>query len=201
MHSYHVRNRIWLSANRWTKGHGLPRCDFLWQGLYPTDTNTHEQCYPLVKQMAPLREAPVLTLEAGDTHKSLETDCGRMGKRSRWRIAQVAAREPRRRNGDRLGRFRCRYLQTGHPYRQHPDHPDGIGGCGRRRQDRLQLHGLRNEIGAFWVPECVFISFGVPPPSTAITSPPMPRWWSTPSSAIDDYISIFLFDPDAQDGL
>ena len=38
-----------------------------------TDTHTVEQCYPLVKDIPLLQEAPVITVEAGDTHKNLES--------------------------------------------------------------------------------------------------------------------------------
>ena len=37
-----------------------------------TDTNTQEKCYPLVQDVPALKDAPVITVDAGDTHKGLE---------------------------------------------------------------------------------------------------------------------------------
>ena len=35
-----------------------------------TDTNTQEKCYPLIKDIPALQDAPVITVQAGDTHKT-----------------------------------------------------------------------------------------------------------------------------------
>ena len=37
-----------------------------------TDTNTQEKCYPLIKDIPALQDAPVITVQAGDTHKDIE---------------------------------------------------------------------------------------------------------------------------------
>lgn len=37
------------------------------------DTHTVEQCYPLIKDIPLLQDAPVITVKAGDTHKDLES--------------------------------------------------------------------------------------------------------------------------------
>ena len=49
-----------------------------------TDTNTQEKCYPLIKDIPALQDTPVITVQAGDTHKDDYPDgfcrCGRGGK-------------------------------------------------------------------------------------------------------------------------
>ena len=37
-----------------------------------TDTNTQEKCFPLVKDIPALQDAPIITVKAGDTHKDIE---------------------------------------------------------------------------------------------------------------------------------
>ena len=37
-----------------------------------TDTNTQEKCYPLIKDIPALQDTPVITVQAGDTHKDIE---------------------------------------------------------------------------------------------------------------------------------
>ena len=37
-----------------------------------TDTNTQEKCYPLIQDVPAIKGAPVITVDAGDTHKGLE---------------------------------------------------------------------------------------------------------------------------------
>ena len=37
-----------------------------------TDTNTQEKCYPLVKDIPAFQNAPVITVQAGDTNKNIE---------------------------------------------------------------------------------------------------------------------------------
>ena len=37
-----------------------------------TDTNTQDKCFPLVKDIPAFQNAPVITVQAGDTHKDIE---------------------------------------------------------------------------------------------------------------------------------
>ena len=42
-----------------------------------TDTNTQEKCYPLIQDVPAIKEAPVITVDAGDTHKG-------------WRLCRIS---------------------------------------------------------------------------------------------------------------
>lgn len=102
-----------------------------------TDTNTQEKCYPLIKDIPALQDAPVITVQAGDTHKDIE------------QVAYIWSRlsnEGASRNsllvnlggGDdyRYGRLRRCDFQTRTADRQYPDYPDGLCRCGRGGKDR-----------------------------------------------------------------
>ena len=97
-----------------------------------TDTNTQEKCFPLVKDIPALQDAPIITVKAGDTHKDIE------------QVAYIWSRlsnEGASRNSllvnlgggmiTDMGGF-----QTWAADRQYPDYPDGLCRCGCRRKDR-----------------------------------------------------------------
>lgn len=92
-----------------------------------TDTNTQEKCYPLIKDIPALQDAPIITVKAGDTHKDIE------------QVAYIWSRlsnEGASRNslfgqsggGDdyRYGRLRRCDFQTRTADRQYPDYLDGL---------------------------------------------------------------------------
>ena len=97
-----------------------------------TDTNTQEKCYPLIKDIPALQDAPVITVQAGDTHKDIE------------QVAYIWSRlsnEGASRNSllvnlgggmiTDMGGFQTRAAD-----RQYPDYPDGLCRCGCRRENR-----------------------------------------------------------------
>ena len=95
-----------------------------------TDTNTQEKCYPLIKDIPALQDTPVITVQAGDTHKDIE------------QVAYIWSRlsnEGASRNSRydyRYGRLRRCDFQTRTADRQYPDYPDGFCRCGRGGKDR-----------------------------------------------------------------
>ena len=166
-----------------------------------TDTNTHEQCYPLVKQIAPLREAPVLTLEAGDTHKSLEqiaavwealSSGGASRKSLLVNLGGGMVTD--------LGGFAAATFKRGIRTINIPTTLMGSVDAAVGGKTGFNFHGLKNEIGAFWVPECVFINceFLRTLDRDNFLSGYAEMMKHALISSIDDYISIFLFDPDAK---
>ncbi len=48
-----------------------------------TDTNTQEKCYPLIKDIPALQDTPVITVQAGDTHKGTSNRSPISGRVSR----------------------------------------------------------------------------------------------------------------------
>ena len=91
-----------------------------------TDTNTQEKCYPLIKDIPALQDAPIITVKAGDTHKDIE------------QVAYIWSRlsnEGASRNSllvnlgggmiTDMGARRCDF-QTRTADRQYPDYPDGL---------------------------------------------------------------------------
>ena len=92
-----------------------------------TDTNTQEKCYPLIKDIPALQDTPVITVQAGDTHKDIE------------QVAYIWSRlsnEGASRNSLLVNLLRRCDFQTRTADRQYPDYPDGFCRCGRGGKDR-----------------------------------------------------------------
>ena len=100
-----------------------------------TDTNTQEKCYPLIQDVPAIKEAPVITVDAGDTHKGLEALSN---------IWMRLSNEGASRNSllvnlgggmgvDGYGRFRRCYFQARLEDGQYPYNTDGLGRCCRGR--------------------------------------------------------------------
>jgi hypothetical protein len=100
-----------------------------------TDTNTQEKCFPLVKDIPALQDAPIITVKAGDTHKDIEQVAYIWSRLSNEGASRNSFSQSGRRYDYRYGRFcRCDF-QTWAADRQYPDYPDGLCRCCCRRKD------------------------------------------------------------------
>ena len=98
-----------------------------------TDTNTQEKCYPLIKDIPALQDAPVITVQAGDTHKDIEH---LVASFERVGFPKFAFGQSGEGDDYRYGRLRRCDFQTRTADRQYPDYPDGLCRCGRGGKDR-----------------------------------------------------------------
>jgi 3-dehydroquinate synthase len=123
-----------------------------------TDTNTKEKCYPLLKDVPCIQQGRLLTIPSGDTHKNLDrlSDI--------WHVLsnEGASRHSLLINlgggmitdiGGFAGATFKRGLQTINiPTTLMASVDAAVGG-----KTGINFNGLKNEIGAFYTPLCVFI--------------------------------------------
>ncbi len=123
-----------------------------------TDTNTHKECLPVIENIPAIKQARIITIEAGDTHKNLEQ------LSSVW---NVLSNEGASRNsllvnlgggmitdlGGFAGATFKRGLQTINiPTTLMASVDAAVGG-----KTGINFNGLKNEIGSFYPPLCVLI--------------------------------------------
>ncbi|MDD2952346.1 MAG: 3-dehydroquinate synthase [Parabacteroides sp.] len=123
-----------------------------------TDTNTKEKCFPLVEEVPAFRKAPVFVIEGGDENKSPE---------SLSRIWTLLSNEGASRNSllvnlgggmiTDLGGFAGATFKRGIrtiniPTTLMASVDAAVGG-----KTGINFNGLKNEIGSFYPPLCVFI--------------------------------------------
>jgi 3-dehydroquinate synthase len=123
-----------------------------------TDTNTNDKCYPLIKDISSLQTARLICIPAGDTYKSPEQLSA---------IWQIFSNEGASRNsllinlgggmitdlGGFAGATFKRGLQTLNiPTTLMASVDAAVGG-----KTGVNFNGLKNEIGSFYPPVCVFI--------------------------------------------
>lgn len=126
--------------------------------LVLTDTNTHEKCYPVLQDIPQIRQARLIIIKAGDTHKDLEQVS---------EIWNILSNEGASRNsllinlgggmitdlGGFAGATFKRGLQTINiPTTLMASVDAAVGG-----KTGINFNGLKNEIGSFYPPLCVFI--------------------------------------------
>lgn len=123
-----------------------------------TDTNTIEKCYPLIKEVPAFQDVPVIVTEAGDTHKSVEHLSGIWSRLSN----EGASRNSLLVNlgggmitdmGGFAGATFKRGIRTINiPTTLMASVDAAVGG-----KTGINFNGLKNEIGSFYPPLCVFI--------------------------------------------
>ena len=123
-----------------------------------TDTNTLDKCYPFIKDIPLLVDAPVLTVGAGDSHKDIEQVI------SLWRhlCDMGASRNSLLINlgggmitdmGGFVGATFKRGMKTINiPTTLMASVDAAVGG-----KTGINFNGLKNEVGSFYPPLCVFI--------------------------------------------
>lgn len=166
-----------------------------------TDTNTQEKCYPLIKDIPALQDTPVITVQAGDTHKDIE------------QVAYIWSRlsnEGASRNsllvnlgggmitdmGGFVGATFKRGLRTVNiPTTLMASVDAAVGG-----KTGINFNGLKNEVGSFYPPECVFIDceFLRTLDRDNLLSGYAEMIKHALISSMDIYASVLLFDLDAK---
>ena len=123
-----------------------------------TDTNTKEKCYPLIRNVAALRDAPVITVEAGDTNKNLDTlssiwtHLSNEGASRHSVLVNLGGGMITDIGGFAGATFKRGLTTVNIPTTLMASVDAAVGG-----KTGINFHGLKNEIGAFYPPKCVFI--------------------------------------------
>lgn len=123
-----------------------------------TDTHTVEQCYPLVKDIPLLQDAPVITVEAGDTHKNLESLSSiwmRLSNEGATRhsvLLNLGGGMVTDMGGFAGATFKRGIRTINVPTTLMASVDAAVGG-----KTGINFNGLKNEIGSFYPPLCVFI--------------------------------------------
>ena len=123
-----------------------------------TDVNTHEKCYPFVKGVPRLEGAPVITVEAGDTHKNVEAlssiwmHLSMKGATRHSVLLNLGGGMVTDMGGFAGATFKRGIRTINVPTTLMASVDAAVGG-----KTGVNFNGLKNEIGAFYPPECVFI--------------------------------------------
>lgn len=166
-----------------------------------TDTNTQEQCFPLLKDVPAFLGAPVITVDAGDVHKGLEqlayiwTRLSNEGASRNSLLVNLGGGMVTDMGGFAGATFK-RGLQTINiPTTLMASVDAAVGG-----KTGINFNGLKNEIGSFYPPECVFIDCGFlrTLDRDNLLSGYAEMIKHALISSIDTYASVMLFDLDAQ---
>ncbi|MCD8178214.1 MAG: 3-dehydroquinate synthase [Tannerellaceae bacterium] len=166
-----------------------------------TDTNTREKCLPLIENVPQLKEARIITTGAGDLNKNIEilVDI--------WKILSTegASRNSLLVNlgggmitdmGGFAGATFKRGIRTLNiPTTLMASVDAAVGG-----KTGINFNGLKNEIGSFYPPECVFIdcAFLRTLDRDNILSGYAEMIKHALISSMDIYTSVMLFDLDAE---
>lgn len=124
-----------------------------------TDTNTQEKCYPLVRDIPAIEDAPVITVEAGDTHKGLDALSGiwmQLSNRGASRnslLLNLGGGMVTDMGGFAGATFKRGLKTVNIPTTLMASVDAAVGG-----KTGINFNGLKNEIGSFYPPECVFIN-------------------------------------------
>lgn len=123
-----------------------------------TDTNTQAKCYPLLKDIPAIREASLLTVEAGDMHKNLEQMaliwehlCTHGASRNSLLI-NLGGGMITDMGGFAGATFKRGIRTVNIPTTLMASVDAAVGG-----KTGINFHGLKNEIGSFYPPLAVFI--------------------------------------------
>ena len=123
-----------------------------------TDRNTLEKCYPLVKDIPVFRGAPVITVEAGDTHKNVEQLASiwmRLSNEGASRnslLVNLGGGMVTDMGGFAGATFKRGIRNINIPTTLMASVDAAVGG-----KTAINFNGLKNEVGSFYVPTCVFI--------------------------------------------
>lgn len=123
-----------------------------------TDTNTREMCYPLLCGVPEIQGAPVITVEAGDTHKELEQVAGiwmrlsNEGASRKSLLLNVGGGMITDMGGFAAATFKRGIGSVNVPTTLMASVDAAVGG-----KTGINFNGLKNEIGSFYPPLCVLI--------------------------------------------
>lgn len=123
-----------------------------------TDTNTREKCFPLIEGVPAFRNAPVLVTEAGDTHKSVEylsriwSHLSNEGASRNSLLVNLGGGMITDMGGFAGATFKRGIRTVNIPTTLMASVDAAVGG-----KTGINFNGLKNEIGSFYPPLCVFI--------------------------------------------
>ncbi|MCD7937587.1 MAG: 3-dehydroquinate synthase [Tannerellaceae bacterium] len=166
-----------------------------------TDTNTRDKCLPFIQKVPQLKEARIITTDAGDLNKNIEILA------YIWRILSTegASRNSFLVNlgggmitdmGGFAGATFKRGIRTLNiPTTLMASVDAAVGG-----KTGINFNGLKNEIGSFYPPECVFIdcNFLRTLDRENLLSGYAEMIKHALISSIEIYTSVLLFDPDSK---
>lgn len=123
-----------------------------------TDTNTLRCCYPLVEDVPALKGAPVITVEASDMHKNVESlahiwkQLSDGGATRHSMLLNLGGGMVTDMGGFAGATFKRGIATVNVPTTLMASVDAAVGG-----KTGINFNGLKNEIGAFYPPRCVFI--------------------------------------------
>lgn len=123
-----------------------------------TDTNTLELCFPLLRDISQLKNAPVITVNAGDTNKNIEQVSSiwmRLCKEGASRnslLLNVGGGMITDMGGFVAATFKRGILSVNIPTTLMASVDAAVGG-----KTGINFNGFKNEIGSFYPPLCVLI--------------------------------------------
>ena len=126
-----------------------------------TDENTFANCYPLLKPVEAIASAPVITVKAGDTHKSLEalasiwTRLSNKGATRHSLLLNLGGGMVTDMGGFAGATFKRGIRTINVPTTLMASVDAAVGG-----KTGINFNGLKNEIGSFYPPLRVFIDCG-----------------------------------------
>lgn len=123
-----------------------------------TDTNTLEKCFPVVKDIPQIKEATIITTPAGDTHKNTEqlshiwTRLSTEGASRDSLLINLGGGMITDMGGFAGATFKRGIRTINIPTTLMASVDAAVGG-----KTGINFNGLKNEIGSFYPPLCVFI--------------------------------------------
>lgn len=164
-----------------------------------TDTNTQEKCFPLIQSVPAIQDAPVITVEAGDMHKNLEqmsyiwTRLSNEGASRNSLLINLGGGMITDMGGFAGATFKRGIHTINIPTTLMASVDAAVGG-----KTGINFNGLKNEIGSFYPPLCVFIDCGFL--STLDRNNLLSGYAEMIKhgliSSMDTYASVMLFDLD-----
>mgnify|MGYP002551376694 CR=1 FL=1 len=166
-----------------------------------TDTNTQEKCYPLIKDIPALQDTPVITVQAGDTHKDIEqvayiwSRLSNEGASRNWLLVNLGGGMITDMGGFAGATFKRGLRTVNIPTTLMASVDAAVGG-----KTGINFNGLKNEVGSFYPPECVFIDceFLRTLDRDNLLSGYAEMIKHALISSMDIYASVLLFDLDAK---
>jgi len=166
-----------------------------------TDTNTQEKGYPLIKDIPALQDTPVITVQAGDTHKDIEqvayiwSRLSNEGASRNSLLVNLGGGMITDMGGFAGATFKRGLRTVNIPTTLMASVDAAVGG-----KTGINFNGLKNEVGSFYPPECVFIDceFLRTLDRDNLLSGYAEMIKHALISSMDIYASVLLFDLDAK---
>ena len=165
------------------------------------DTNTKEKCFPLVEDISAFQKAPILVMEAGDMNKGfvslaqIWTALSNEGASRNSLLVNLGGGMITDMGGFAGATFKRGIRTINIPTTLMASVDAAVGG-----KTGINFNGLKNEVGSFYPPECVFIDceFLRTIDRDNLLSGYAEMIKHALISSMDIYASVLLFDLDAK---